>query len=234
MGLLTEVLCHGQAGLGNTHTCSWGLVHLTKDQCGLAQNTGLVHLAPKVAALAGALADAGEDGVAAVLGGHVVDQFLDQHGLADACAAEQTDLAALCIRSQQVDDLDAGLQDLGSRLLLRKAGSLAVDGPVRHIIHRAFAVDGSAQRVEHTAQGGFAHRCGQAVAGRLHGHALAETFACGKHDAAHRRFVDVLRHFHGAFGALSGHRQRLLQGRQLACCELHVHNRTRYADNSSL
>ena len=105
VGLLTEVLCHGQTGLSNTHTCSWGLVHLTKDQCGLIQNTGLVHLAPKVAALAGALADAGEDGVAAVLGGHVVDQFLDQHGLADTCTAEQTDLAALCIGGQQVDDI---------------------------------------------------------------------------------------------------------------------------------
>ena len=47
-----------------------------------------------------------------------MDQFLDQHGLADACTAEQTDLAALCIGGQQVDDLDAGLQDLGRGLLL--------------------------------------------------------------------------------------------------------------------
>ena len=234
VSLLTEVLCHGQAGLGNTHTCSWGLVHLTKDQCGLAQNTGLVHLAPKVAALAGALADAGEDGVAAVLGGHVVDQFLDQHGLADACAAEQTDLAALCIGGQQVDDLDAGLQDLGRGLLLRKAGGLAVDGPMRHIIHRALAVDGSAQRVEHAAQRGFTHRCSQAVAGGLHGHALTQTLAGGKHDAAHSGLVDMLCHFHRALGALGGHGKRFLQGRQLACGELHVHHRAGYANNSSL
>ena len=58
-----------------------------------------VHLAPQVVALTGALADAGEDGIAAVLRGDVVDQLLNQHGLADAGAAEQADLAALGIRA---------------------------------------------------------------------------------------------------------------------------------------
>ena len=44
----------------------------------------------------------------------------------------------------------------------------------------------------------------------------------------------MLRYFHGALGALSGHGERFLQGRQLARGELHVHHRARYADNSSL
>ena len=61
-----------------------------------------------------------------------MDQLLDQHGLAHAGAAEQADLAALGVRSQQVDDLDAGLQNFSCGLLLCKAGCLAVDGPVRH------------------------------------------------------------------------------------------------------
>ena len=105
---------------------------------------------------------------------------------------------------------------------------------MRHIIHRALAVDGSAQRVEHAAQRGFTHRCGQAVAGGLHGHALAQTLAGGKHDAAHSGLVDMLCHFHRALGALGGHGKRFLQGRQLACGELHVHHRAGYANNSSL
>ena len=37
---------------------------------------------------------------------------MDDDGLADAGAAEQADLAALQIRLEQVDDLDAGLEHL--------------------------------------------------------------------------------------------------------------------------
>jgi hypothetical protein len=40
--------------------------------------------------------------------GHVVDQLHDKDSLADACAAEETDLATLGVGSQEVDDLDAG------------------------------------------------------------------------------------------------------------------------------
>ena len=66
----------------------------------------------EVVALAGALAHAGEDRVAAVLGGDVADQLLDDDRLADAGAAEHADLAALAEGRDQVDDLDAGLEDL--------------------------------------------------------------------------------------------------------------------------
>ena len=73
---------------------------------------------PEVVALARALAHAGEDREAPVLGGDVADQLLDEHGLADAGAAEEADLAALHVRGEQVDDLDAGLEDLDRRLEL--------------------------------------------------------------------------------------------------------------------
>ena len=63
----------------------------------------LRHLEPEVVALARALADAGEDRDAAVLLRDVVDQLLDQDGLADAGAAEEADLAALDVRGDQVD-----------------------------------------------------------------------------------------------------------------------------------
>ncbi len=62
----------------------------------------------EIVAFARALADAGEHRVAAMRLGDVVDQLLDQHGLADAGAAEQAHLAALGIRREQIDDLDAG------------------------------------------------------------------------------------------------------------------------------
>ena len=74
---------------------------------------GLLHFQPEVVAFAGALADAGEDRVAAVLLGDAGDQLLDDDGLAEARAAEQAGLAAADERGEQVDDLDAGLEDLG-------------------------------------------------------------------------------------------------------------------------
>jgi hypothetical protein len=77
----------------------------------------------EVVALAGALADAGEDRVARVHLGDVVDQLLDQHRLADAGAAEEADLAALGVGREQVDDLDAGDEDLGLGRLLGEVGA---------------------------------------------------------------------------------------------------------------
>ena len=47
--------------------------------------------------------------------GDVVDKFLDEHGLADSSAAEQADLAALGVGCEQIDDLDPGDEDRGSR-----------------------------------------------------------------------------------------------------------------------
>ena len=81
----------------------------------------------EVVALAGALADAGEHRIAAMRLGDVVDQLLDEHGLADAGAAEQADLAALGVGREQVDDLDAGDQDLRLGRLLGEGRRRLVD-----------------------------------------------------------------------------------------------------------
>jgi hypothetical protein len=91
-------------------------------------DAGFDELVVEVVALAGALAHAGEHRIARVHLGDVVDQFLDEHGLAHAGAAEEADLAALGVGRQQVDDLDAGDEDLGfGRLRLEGRGRL-VDG----------------------------------------------------------------------------------------------------------
>ena len=76
-----------------------------------------------------------------MLHGDVVDQLLDQDGLAHAGAAEQADLSAAGVRFEQVDDLDAGLENLDGGVLLLKAGGLAVDaGPLRVLGDRLAAV----------------------------------------------------------------------------------------------
>ena len=69
----------------------------------------------KVISLTGTLSYAGEYGISAVLGSDIADQLLNQNRLAYASAAEQTDLAALLIRAEQIYDFNACLQ----KLLLR-------------------------------------------------------------------------------------------------------------------
>ena len=64
-----------------------------------------------------------------MLAGEVRDQLLDQHRLADAGAAEEADLAAAHVRGDQVDDLDAGLEDLDLRREVVERRRVAVDRP---------------------------------------------------------------------------------------------------------
>ena len=77
----------------------------------------------QVGALTGALAHAGEHRHATVVLGDPADHLGDEHGLAHAGAAEQADLAALQVRGEQVDDLDAGLEHLGRGSSVSKAGA---------------------------------------------------------------------------------------------------------------
>ena len=108
-----------QASQRNTKTVSRRLVHLAKHQGDLVQNTCLCHLVVEVVAFASALTHAGEHRQTRVRLGDVVDELEHVDGLADAGAAEQADLAALGERDQQVDDLDAGFQQiLAARLLV--------------------------------------------------------------------------------------------------------------------
>ena len=99
--LVAEVLGDGEGREGDAGAGAGRLVHLAVDQHALAlrevvlvDDARLHHLVAEVVALAGALADAGEHREAAVLLGDVVDELHDEHGLADAGAAEEADLAA--------------------------------------------------------------------------------------------------------------------------------------------
>src|SRR5699024_10247215 len=195
---------------------------------GLVEHAALAHFTPEVVALAGALAHAGEDGIAAVFGSDVVDQFLDQHRLAHARAAEQADLAAAGVGGQQVDDLDAGLEDLGIGVLFLKGRRVAVDGPLFGGLHRAFFVDGFAQHVEHTAQRGLAHRRLDRVAGGDDLVAARKALARREQDAAHRMAADVAGNLHGAAAVRLLDEQFLIDLRQGALAELYVNDRAQH------
>src|SRR5439155_9042828 len=111
---VAEVLGDRQCRQSDAKACARRLRHLAVDECGARlrmivdiDDAALLELDPQVVALARALADAAEHRHTAVLERDVVDQLHDDDRLAHAGAAEQPDLAALQIRLEQVDDLDA-------------------------------------------------------------------------------------------------------------------------------
>ena len=115
---VAEVLRHRQCGERHPQTRAGGLIHLTKDQRGLVDDTGLGHLQEKIVALAGALPHASEDRHPTEVLRDPIDHLLDQHGLADPGTSEEADFATLDIGGEQVDDLDTGGEDLGLGLQL--------------------------------------------------------------------------------------------------------------------
>src|SRR5665213_3655341 len=122
LALIAEILGDGEARQRHAHAGAGRLVHLAEHQrafrfdvrIGIVRigiDLGFDELVIEIVAFAGTLADPGEHRIAAMRLGDVVDQLLNQHGLADAGAAEQADLAALGVGREEIDDLDAGDQN---------------------------------------------------------------------------------------------------------------------------
>ena len=163
LALVAEMLGDGQAGQADAGARTRRLVHLAVDQrafgagraavlLGVLVDARFDHLVIEVVAFAGALADAGEHRIAAMRLGDVVDEFHDQHRLADAGAAEQADLAALGVRREEIDDLDAGDEDFRFRRLIDEFGRRLMDGAARRGLDRASLVDRLADDIDDAAQ----------------------------------------------------------------------------------
>src|SRR5918995_1830441 len=168
LALVAEVLRHRQAGETDAEPRSGRLVHLPVDERDLVEHARLAHLEPEIVARTCAFTDAGEDRDAAVLPRDVVDQFLDQHRLPDPGAAEEPDLAALHVRSDQVDDLDPRLEDLDLGREVAEARGIAVDRPALDVGRRLLTlVDRLADHVPEPAERGVADGHGDRPPGVL-------------------------------------------------------------------
>ena len=88
--------------------------------------------------------------------GDVVDQLHDEDGLADSGAAKETDLTTLWVGGDQVDDLDASLENLGRTNSVGKGGGLGVDGGEVLGLDGSTLVNGLANDVDDAAKGGWA------------------------------------------------------------------------------
>src|SRR5690606_31726933 len=192
---IPEVLGEGQPGQAYPQPGPGRLVHLAEDHGGLVQDARFLQFQVQVVAFPGALAYAGEDGEAAVLVGHVVDQFLDQYRLAYTGAAEEADLAAPGEGADEVDDLDARLQNLHRRADVGHVGRRPVEGVALFGLGLLLAVDGFTHHVEHAAQGlaAHGHADGRALVDALH--AAAQAVGGSHGDAAHHVVAQVLGHF---------------------------------------
>ena len=232
---VAEVLRDGERRQADALARAWRLGHLAVDQRGArlrhvlhVDDARLLELEPQVVALARAFADAAEHRHTAVLQGDVVDQLHDDDGLADAGAAEQPDLAALQIRLEQVDDLDAGLEhlELGGLLLECRRGPmdrpvlLGVDRPIGEV-HRL------AEHVQHAAERRRADRHRDRRAGVAHPHAALHAVGRLHRHRAHAVLAQVLLHLGDDVDLLAGRQRRddanrVVDRGQMAALELDV------------
>jgi hypothetical protein len=205
---------------------TWRLVHLAEDEGRLGDDARLGHLVDEVVALARALAHAGEDRDARVLLGDVADELLDDDRLAHAGAAEDADLAALLEGADEVDDLDARLEELVGGGLLVEGGCRAVDGQVLGGVHRALGVDGLPQHVEDAAQGGLAHGHADGRPGVGHLGAARQAVGGGHGHRAHPVVAQVLLDLAGEAAAVGARDlDGVVDGRQVTGRELDVDDR---------
>ena len=147
---------------------------------------------------------------------------MNQHGLADAGAAEQADLAALGVRREQIDDLDAGDENLRfGRLLgvVRRFG----DGSARVCLAFTGPASSIGSPITLMMRPSRPSPTGTAIGEPVSVHLLAAHQAFGDvhRDGAHGRFAEMLRDFeHQAVAAVLG-LERVQDRRQIAF-ELHV------------
>ncbi|CKQ12265.1 cellobiose phosphorylase [Mycobacterium tuberculosis] len=212
--LVTEPLRHRQRRQRNTHTGARRLVHLSEYQRGVLEHVGFGKLDPQIVALAGALAHSGEHRRTTEVTGDAVDHLLNQHRLAHPGTAEQCDLAATNIRSQQVDHLQTGLEHLGPRLQLLERRRLAVNRPVFEFFAISRLVQAISQRIEDVALHTLTDRHRDRPPGVDHLDAAHQAVGRLQRDGAHQVVAEVLRHLQG-----EGFRQRLEGDLSVQCIE---------------
>ncbi len=132
----------------------------------------------------------------------VVDKLHDEHGLADARAAEQAYLTALEVRRNEVYDLNTGFKDFVGSLLLFERGGGTMNFPLFLGFGLGLVVYRVAEKVEYTSEGslsdGYLDR--SACVNCLH--ASDKTVRAAHRDAAHDIVADMLRDLYDQLGAI--------------------------------
>jgi hypothetical protein len=85
--------------------------------------------------------------------GDVVDELLDQHGLADTGTTEKTNFSTTSVWGEEVDDLDACFEDLSGGGLVDEGGRIGMDGGHFDALDGPTLIDGLTDDVHDTPQG---------------------------------------------------------------------------------
>ncbi len=116
-------------------------------------DTAIPHFTPEVVTLTATLADAGEDGVPLYSMATLWISSWIRTVLPTPAPPNRPIFPPFGYGYEQIDDLDFVLENLDSRVLLVKRGSVSVNAFVRALPGNGFAaVDGLAQHGEHSAE----------------------------------------------------------------------------------
>ncbi len=126
--------------------------------------------------------------------GDVADKLLNEYGFAHSRAAEKSDLAASCVRGDEVDDLDSCFINLGFRILIREARCRFVNRRSFRSVHRAFFVNGFANDIEKSAENFVSHRHRNRCSRVDCLHSANEPVCGRKSNASDHIIADMLRH----------------------------------------
>ena len=180
----------------------------------------------KIVALAGALTDASEHGETTVGFGDIVDQFENDDGLANARATEGSGFTALDEGGDEIDDLDAGLEDRGFGVLIGERGSGTVNGIFLLVRDGAAAIHGRTGDIKNATEDAVADRHGDRGAGIDNFHTALQAFGGRHSDRARETGTEMLLHLEREILGLTtdGERdgERLVDGRDGVLRELHV------------
>ena len=186
----------------------------------------------KVVTLAGSFAHTGKNRIAAVSFGNIVNQFHNQHGLANARTAEQTDFTALNIRFQQVNNFNAGRQNLCFGRLVNKRRRRTVNRIIGTGLNITAAVNRFADNIDNAPEHSRPDRNFNRPAGidnfltahqtvrRIHGNRPYDVFAQVLRNLQYQRLTVII-----AFQS----RHNIRQIFQLV--KANVNNRTGYLGN---
>jgi hypothetical protein len=167
-------------------------------------HASLNHLVVEIVALTRALPDTGEHRVTTVVHGDVVDQLHDNHGLADSGTTEESDLTSLGVGGEEVDDLDAGDEDLLGLALLGEERGGSVDGCAHVALDGALLVHGLTDDVQNAAQGAGAHGHHDRSAGVLDLLATHKTLGSLHTNGTHGVLTQVLGNLQHKSGGTGG------------------------------
>ena len=151
----------------------------------------------EVVPFTGTFTHAGKHGVTTVLLGDVVDEFHHVDGLAHAGTAEEADLTALGERADQVDNLDAGFEQIDGRGEFVELRGFTMDFATFFGADFTAIVDRAAEHVHDAAEGLGTDGHGDAAAGALDLHAALEAFRRAHGNGTDNAVAKLLLHFEG-------------------------------------